>query len=180
MGTDTPPVRAFAQGTGVLLQGVGMTLFLSTCCVCSLAGLWDPVASRAQVIERLGQGRPIGVTLGDLFHQPAKAGMMLMVMFMTVGGLAMAGFGLGLQSDRPRSAWWAFVTTVLMLVVLSLAGTGLWVDQASWAVRVWHGLLTLTVAVIVGFTWVALRQSLAHPPPPELVSAPDLDTDAKD
>ena len=161
----TPP-RAFAQGTGVLLQTIGMVMFLSTCCVCSLAGLWDPMLSRPQIIEQLRQNQPIGVTLADLLDQPAQAGAMLMVMLMTVGGLAMAGFGLGLQSDRPRSAGAAMATNLLLLAVLALAGTGIWVGDSSWLMRVWHGLFVVMVLTATGFTWVALREVRASPPPP--------------
>jgi len=162
-----PTARAFAQGTGVLLQTVGMILFLSTCCVCSLAGLWDPTLSRPAVLQQLDSGEPIGLSFLSLFAQPAKAGVMLMAMFMTVGGLAMAVFGLGLQSEKPRSAWGAMATVILMMIVLCLSGVGLWVDHASWSARSWHGILTVVVLVVFGFTWAALRQMIACPPAPD-------------
>jgi len=161
-----PPPRAFAQGTGILLQTTGMILFFSTCCICSLTGMWDPVLPRHEVFEQLQQKQPIGVTLVDLLQQPAKAGVMLMAMFMTVGGLAMAGFGLGLQAERPRSAQAAVTTHILMLAILIAAGIGIWTGQASWATRIWHAILIVVVVVQTGFTWVALKQMLAHPPPP--------------
>ena len=174
-GGQTPPPRAFAQGTGVVLQTVGMVMFLSTCCVCSFAGMWDPPMSRAQVIEQLQQDRPLGVTLNNLWDQPAKAGMMLMVMFMTIGGLAMAGFGLGMQSERPRSAPAAMATNLLMLAVLTLAGIGIWADTATWRVRLWHGLLTGVIIVVTGFTWAAWKEIRKNPPPANPPPAPPTD-----
>lgn len=165
-GSDQPPPRAFAQGTGILLQILGMALFLSTCCVCSFAGAWDPVLSRPEILRLLEEESSVGVGVRGLFEQPAKAGVMLMVMFMTIGGLALAGFGLGLQAERPRSAWGALGTTVAMIVILALAGIGIWVGEASWTSRIMHGLLSLTMIVVLGFVWVALREVLASPPPP--------------
>ena len=165
---EEPSPRAFAQGTGVLLQTVGMVLFFSTCCVCSLAGLWDPLMSRPQVIQQLQDNQPIGMTLWTLFEHPAEAGMMLMVMFMTVGGLAMAGFGLGLQTDKARSAWGALVTLIVMLMFLAVAGAGIWIGEASWAARIWHGVLFVLMWILLGFVWVALRQVLANPPPADI------------
>lgn len=163
-----PSPRAFAQGTGVLLQTVGMILFFSTCCVCSLAGLWDPLLSRPEVLQQLQGNEPVGLTFWMLFQHPAKAGIMLMVMFMTVGGLAMAGFGLGLQSDTARSAWGALVTVTVMLAVLAVAGAGIWIGRASWAARLWHVGLFALMWIMLGFVWVALRQVLAHPPPADV------------
>lgn len=171
--TQPPPPRAFAQGTGVVLQTVGVILFLSSCCICSVAGAWEPLLSRPEVLERLVSDPPIGVEVGDLIHHPAKAGVMLMVVFSTAGGLAWVGFGLGLQAEKPRSAWAAFGTSVLMLVVLSLAGVGIWIDQAAWTTRLWHGLLMVITLLLTGFTWVALKQFKADPPPRHPPPLPD-------
>ncbi len=172
MPPQPPPARAFAQGTGVLLQTAGMILFLSTCCVCSLAGSWDPTLSRSEVLDQLQSNQPIGVTVSDLLDQPAKAGLMLIVMFMTLGGLALAGFGLGMQSEKPRSALAALITTGLMVIVLTLAGVGLWVGQASWVARVWHAVLMIGMLILMGFTWAAFQQFRNTPPTPLPVDEP--------
>ena len=132
-----------------------------------MAGAWDPILSRPEVIKQLEQQTQIGMSVTDLFDQPGQAGLMLMVMFMTVGGLALAGFGLGLQSEQPRSAWAAMFTNLLLILVLGLAGIGLWMGEASWVAKIWHGLLTLIVWMLTGFTWVALKEVLANPPPKE-------------
>ena len=168
---ETPPPRAFAQGTGVLLQAVGMILFLSTCCVCSLAGAWDPVLSRPVVLKQLEEHTKIGLSVTDLPDQPGKAGLMLTVMFMTVGGLALAGFGLGLQSERPHAASAALATNLLMICVLVLAGIGLWIGESSWLTRLWHTMITLVILTTTGFTWIALQEIRANPPPKEIPPA---------
>ena len=96
----TPSPRAFAQGVGLVLQTVGFILFMSSCCICSVAGLWDPTLTRGQVVEQLEQAKTIGIDITTLFNEPAKAGLMLTVMFATIVGLALAVFGLGLQSEK--------------------------------------------------------------------------------
>lgn len=160
-----PPPRAFSQGTGVLLQTVGMALFLSSCCLCSLAGTWDTLLSRPEVLERLAANQPLGVPIHALLRQPAHAGVMLMVMFTTVGGLAMAAFGLGLQAQRRRSAWGALGTVLALLAILAVAGVAIWFGRAHWVIRLWHAVLTGAVAVLAGFVWAALQEMRAHPPP---------------
>ena len=164
--------RAFAQGTGVVLQTVGMILFLSTCCVCSLTSLWDPGASRGETVENFRRGGPGLVTLRTLPQTPAQTGYMLLVMFTTVGGLALASFGLGLQAERRRSAWGALATTGVMLASLLAGGVALWAGGAPWAVRAWHAGLLLVVAALAGFCAAALRQVMADPPPPDVDVVP--------
>ena len=162
----SPPPRAFAQGTGVLLQVVGVALFLLSGCLCATSGLWDPILSRGQVITRLEQGQTLGAHPLDLAHHPGATGVMLTVMCATVGGVAMAGFGLGLQSDQPRAAWGATITEAILFVILIIAGGDLWLGDAPAGIRVWHAVLTVAVAALLGFTVAALKQVRAHPPPP--------------
>ena len=183
---DEPAPRAFAQGTGILLQTVGGILFLSSCCVCSSSFLWDPQWSLIQA-QRFLEDQEHGQQQGDgaswfpsqRLGGPAKFGLMLMVMFTTVGGLAMAVFGLGLQAEKPASGWAALVTNGVFLLVLIVAGAALWSGQASPAVRVWHGIVSMVVIVLLGFTITALRQMIAHPPPGDLQVVP-ADYDPRD
>ena len=173
-GSDAPP-RAFAQGTGVLLQTVGVILFLSSCCVCSLTGLWDPARSPSEVLPH-GQtfvADDQQTRLRDLIEHPGKTGFMLTVMGTTIGGLAMAVFGLGLQSEKPRAAWGALTTTVCLTLVLIVAGIGLWVGHASIVVSLWHFLLVIVTLVLVGFCVGAMKQVLANPPPHEFNVLPE-------
>lgn len=163
--TTKPPPRAFAQGTGVVLQTVGILLFLTNCCAFTLTGLWDKVISRTDVIERIDAGRPLGMSLERMFENPAKAGYMLTVMSSTVGGLAMAVLGLGMQADRRRAAAGALASVAATSAVMLAAGVLLWVGSASWGARGWNAVLVLILLTCVGFTWHALREIHAAPPP---------------
>lgn len=176
---QTPLPRAFAQGTGVMLQSVGVLFFVSTCCVCSLSGLWDPALAPAEVLPLLHELDTQQQTrIADMIQQPAKTGVMLTVMGTTVGGLAMAVFGLGLQSEKPRAACAAMITTLLLLLLLLIAGVGLWTGAASMAARLWHLVLFMLTLVMTGFCAAALKQVIANPPPAEPDNHRDLPFDA--
>ncbi len=167
---NVPPPRAFAKGVGLVLQTVGMVLFLSTCCVCVSTGLWNPVRAPTEAVEQASHDlqtpavtSPLG--LDDLIAQPARGGVALLVLGMTVGGLALAAFGLGLQSDRRLGAPGATVTCIVLLLLLALAGLGLWRGEAGVAVRVWHALLLLVIVLLLGFCLAAWQQVRRDPPP---------------
>lgn len=177
MTTDTghplPPPRAFAQGTGVMLQTVGMILFLSSCLICSLSSWWHPMQDRGEVIEQVRTGQTTGGNfLRDIRERPVEAGYAMTVIFSTVGGLGMAVFGLGLQAERRRAGVAAMVTATTLLVILIIAGALLWHGGAGWPARILHGLLTTTVAIAALFTWYAMRQVLADPPPANIDVVP--------
>lgn len=168
----TPPPRAFAQGTGIVLQTAGMLLFLSSCCVCSLTGLWDPVSTPAQTIEQMRSGEPVITTVDRLFTDPARAGYMLHAVGSTVGGLAMAVFGLGLQAERRRAGWGAFISATATYGVLMTAWVCLWLGDAGIATKIWNLTLVFAVIVLVGFAWFALQQVRATPPPADIDVVP--------
>lgn len=173
-----PPPRAFAQGTGVLLQIVGMTLFLSTCCVCSSLEAWDPPMSKDEAKEKVEQQNEADfiITAQRMFQDPATAGLSLMVVCSTVGGLALAVFGLGLQSDKPRAAWAAMITAALWLVILIASGVCLWIGGATLIAKGWNIVMVLLACAVLAFTVAALRQILKHPPPPGLdILPPDFE-----
>jgi hypothetical protein len=166
--SPAPPPRAFAQGTGVLLQTIGVTLFLLNCCICSTGFLWD---QKPASLEILDQARQQGLSASAM-QDPAKLGVMLTVVFSTVGGLAMAACGLGLQSERRRAAWGAFGTVLVLSLILLSGGAALWIGGASLAAKLWNAALTLVALISLGFTWVALRQVIANPPPPDVDVVP--------
>lgn len=176
---DPSESLAMARGTGLLLQTAGTTLFLSTCCVCALAGRWDPVLSHEVLIEHQREGTTPDWSLMDLAAHPARAGMMLLAMFMTVGGLAFLVFGLGMQSEKRGSATGALLTNVLALLILVLAGVGLWIDSAAWSARAWHALMTLAILAITPLIVASWRQMQRNPPDRDLYAVPaDFDIDA--
>ncbi|MEX0778016.1 MAG: hypothetical protein WD042_20120 [Phycisphaeraceae bacterium] len=173
-----PSPRAFAQGVGVLLQTVGMVLCLSTCCICAGYSYAVPTLTRGQVerqTEQAGDKTQPGDAIyrwRDLTSDPGKAGLTAMVMFTTVGGLALASFGLGLQSEKPRSAWGALISAGLMTIVLLACGVGLWLGHASLLARLWHAGLLVAMLLLVGFSAAAVRQMRRFPPPVDLYTVP--------
>lgn len=168
--------RAFAQGTGVLLQMVGMTLFLSSCCICSVSGYWDPPMGRHETQEKLNSKQIEPSSQMKPFADLATTGLTLTVVFTTLGGLALAVFGLGLQSDKPRAGWAATISAALWLLVLLVAGVCLWSGGAGFVPKVWNIALTFVAVILLGFSIVALRQVLAHPPPPGMeILPPDFE-----
>jgi len=164
--------RAFAQGTGLVLQSVGLVLFLSTCCVCGFAGQWDPVPSHGQILEGYRHAPPQSWSLGNLAEHPSRAGMMLMAMFMTIGGLAMLVFGLGMQSLKRGAALGALVTVTASLVIVAVAGVGLWVGGGAWVARAWHAVVLLVTIGLLPLTAVAWKQMRSNPPPADLYVLP--------
>jgi hypothetical protein len=161
---EPPSPRRFAQGVGLLLQGVGGLLFFSTCCVCSMAWLVDPNLSQTQVVDLI-QRDPHAIEGGHPLADPGRLGMVLNVMFTTVGGLGLMVFGMGLQSDKPRAAWGALATNVLLLVLLVAAGVLLWIGGGAIGALIWNAALVMIVAGLLAFCVAALRQVIRHPPP---------------
>lgn len=133
---------------------------------------WSPIeAEMAEEREDVSRN-----ALQRVFEKPARFGVMMMVMFSTLGGLALMVFGLGLQSEKPRSGWGALVTNVVMLAILLAAGVAMWTGDTSLLSRLWHALLCVVLALLLIFTIGALRQVLADPPSGALnVVPPDFD-----
>jgi hypothetical protein len=143
-----------------------MMLFLTTCCVCSTSFLWDPIQSPSQAIEQSAAAP------STMLDDPGRTGHALTIMVATVGGLALAGFGLGLQSDHRRAGAGAVISCLAMLLVLKFAGIGLWMGDATWAVRIWHIVLTIITLIAGGFSLVAWRQVRRQPPPTDVDIVP--------
>lgn len=132
--------------------------------------------SKDQAQARLDEKKEIVITLSQTFADPATAGLSLMVLFTTVGGLALAVFGLGLQSDKPRASLAAVVTAALWLLILIAAGICLWVGSASIVAKIWNLVLILIAALLLGFALVAWKQVRQFPPPPGLdILPPDFE-----
>jgi hypothetical protein len=96
----------------------------------------------------------------------------LTVAFSTLGGLALAGFGLGLQADRKRSALGAVVTTIAIEAVLLGAGVALWVGGAPLAAKLLNLFVMLIYAILLAFCIAAYRQVRATPPPENIEVVP--------
>lgn len=164
--------RPLARGTGLVLQVVGGILFLGACCVCSSAGLWDPVLSRGDVAQQVLEG---GARPADW----GRFGAMVLVMFTTLGGLSMLVFGLGMQQDRPRAAAYAVISLVILLAALAAAAAMLWTGHGPWVLRTADLVLLVIVASLLGLCIAAWREVRADPPPEgPNVLPPDADLDA--
>lgn len=169
----TPPPRAFAQGTGVLLQTVGMILFFCSCCICALTPTWDErITSPMEIEQAIRDNRPGVHSIRAALSSPARAGYVFTVTCSTLGGLALAGFGLGLQADRGRSALGAVATAVGVESVLLLSGVGLWVGSAPIPATLLNLLMLLVYAILLAFCVAAYRQVKATPPPADIDIVP--------
>jgi hypothetical protein len=161
----TPQPRAFARGTGVLLQWLGILLFLSSCCISSTAGIWDPVQSRAQSIKQLQSQNPVGLTASEIFRDPHKTATALLFGFAPPLALALAVFGLGMQADKPHAPLAAFLTDLLLIIILTASGIAAWNAEHATALRLWQAFLTLLTLPLLVFIWKAWKQVQADPPP---------------
>ena len=169
---DAPPVRAFAQGAGVLMQIVGGVLFFGSCCVCSALGAWDPTMSRGEAIRTYAADPTVGYSLRSMLEHPNRAGVALLIAASTVGGLGMLVFGLGLQAEKRRAGWGAAITTWLLAAAMVVAGVLLWSGPGGWGYRIWNAVMLPLTVLLAGFATVALRQMRRHPPPDDLYTVP--------
>jgi hypothetical protein len=161
----TPP-RAFAQGVGVVLQGLGVIMALTNCCICSLGGLWDPNLTSHEARQVMADQPEVITDPGSYLRDPVRAAGAATLLLATIGGLGLAAFGLGMQADRPRPAYAALATNLLLAAVFLAAGVALWTADAGWWLRSWHALLTLLALLALPFTIGATVQVVRHPPPP--------------
>lgn len=170
---DASQPRAFAQGVGVVLQTAGVLFFLSSCCICATARMWERPPTQSEVIDQLaGDPTLVDRSLSDWLDDPGRTSVMLTVMFSTVGGLAMAGFGLGVQAERKRAPAGATAVTAGLLVVLLVAAPGLWSGSSGWGMRAWHAFVCVVVALLLAMSVAAWRQFRTHPPPGDVDIVP--------
>jgi hypothetical protein len=160
------PPRAFTQGVGLVFQVVGGVLFLTlffTCCGSSL--LSKEWATRADLRE-IGWG---GSITADGLRHPAYSAQQALTISLFAGlffGLALAGFGLGMQAESRVAAPCAVVVTLL--------GTVFWIAHALFAATAARsvaftlvaGGLACLFAVLLGFARSADREMRENPPPP--------------
>lgn len=170
--SEPAPPRAFAQGLGVVLQAVGGLLFLVNCCVCSLSGLWNPNLTPEQAWH-IRATTPEAIDDPAVFlRDPARLSVTVVVLVGTVGGLALATLGLGMQTDRAPAATAAAALATGLAVLFAGATWGLWRGDVPWFFRLWHAGGLLALLVLTPMTWAAWRQVRRHPPPPPDSSVP--------
>lgn len=164
-GAASPP-RAFAQGVGVVLQGLGVFLALSNCCICSLAGLWDPNLTSTEARQVLADHPEVVTAPVSYLRDPARAAIGVTLLVATVGGLTLAALGLGMQADRPRPAYAAVAVNLVVAAVFLAAAWPMWREPIGWGFRFWHLLITVLTCLALPFSFAALRQIVRDPPPP--------------
>lgn len=158
----------------MLLQTVGMIFLLATCCVCSTTFWWNPMPPLAEIDVEAQPPSTLAEAWGAMVADKGKSGLMLTIVSLNVGGLALAVFGLGLQSDRRRAAWGTVASVAALTGTLLLAGVWLWTGEATLNARIWHAIALLVTLLLWLFVIPALRQVLANPPPADVdVLPPD-------
>lgn len=146
---------------------------MGSCCLCSMGWLFDSPMTFTQYVQQ-AQSDAVGASVGPL-AQGARSGVMLLVIPSTVAGLALAVFGLGLQSEKPRAAWGALSVSAGLTVVMFFSGYLLWSGGAGVGWLVLHGVVLVVSLVLTGFCVPALVQILHDPPPPGLQSVTDAE-----
>lgn len=163
------PPRAFAQGTGWLLQTVGMILFFSSCLLCAFTPMWDkPLDSPIEIDRTIRENPPVGYSIRGSLSSPAKAGYTFTVATSTLGGLALAVLGLGLQADRRRSALGAVIAASTVEAILLVCNIALWIGGAPFGAILLNFFLLAVYGILLAFTLAAHRQVRASPPPEDI------------
>jgi hypothetical protein len=167
---QSPPPRAFTQGTGLVFQFVGVTMFLVmffTCCGSSL--LSKDWATRSNLTQ-IGWGRSAPAAGDRDPRQPAYSAQRALTICVFAGvffGMALAGAGLGMQSGSRIAAPGAVVVTLL--------GAIFWTVHTIFVVTAVHSTLFMFIAAALAclfallliFAINACIDMRRNPPPPD-------------
>jgi signal transduction histidine kinase len=149
-----PPPRAFTQGVGTVFQWFGVLLFLAMMFVCCSSSLLSKDTATHSDWRTIGWGNysaqfatTLTVTLGVFF------------------GIGLAGVGLGLQAQNPRTPWLA--------IVLTLIGALFWIVQTIFFASTVRSVVLTGSCAILALVFIALfalavtatREMLRDPPP---------------
>jgi hypothetical protein len=155
-----PNPRAFAIGTGVVLQTVGTILALGSCCLWSTSSLYMRPA-----------GAPADRWRDFFFADPVAAGWTVGVLTSFVGGIGLIAAGVGLQGERPGSGRFAMGVTGGMAAVFALLAGWLIVAEKAYGLAVMPAVL----AGVCGFLFALCGHSASvlrrFPPPADLSRA---------
>jgi hypothetical protein len=152
--------RAFAIGTGAVLQTVGTLLALGGCCLWSTSNYFLRPADV-----------PAARWSDFLFANPIAAAWTIGMLTSFVGGIGLIAAGVGLQGERASSGRIAlFVSGTMTLIFV---GVALWLVIAHAAYLT--AITPLALAVICGFLFALSGHSAAilkrFPPPEDLSRA---------
>jgi hypothetical protein len=160
--TPRPP-RAFTQGVGTVFQFVGVIFFLCSMFVCCGSALLSKnIVTRG---ELTAVGWTVQLPGGQRVFYSGQQAITVSVALSVFFGIALAGIGLGLQTQGRRAPYAA--------VVLTFAAAVFWGIQAVFALERLHSVLLSVLgfllfglfAVLCGFAVAALREMRRDPPP---------------
>ncbi len=150
-----PSPRAFAIGTGFVLQTIG-TIFIGGSCV-----FWW--LSGRLVAPTTAPGESwLNHLSGD--RLPAALGA-LCILTGVVGGIGLIAAGMGLQGERPSSGRVAIVVTGSMAGIFWLLCFALAFKADAWLAAVVPGALGLVLTVLVLFAAHSTTILARFPPP---------------
>jgi hypothetical protein len=149
-----------------VFQWLGVTLFVLMMFVCCASSLLSKDTATKNDLRSIGWH-----LLGDAPSAPWYSAQLAITLSVTVGvffGMALAGVGLGLQAQSPRSANGA--------VILATIGTAFWTVQTllfatalkSISLTLITGALALIFLACLIFAIAAWREMRRDPPPAEL------------
>jgi hypothetical protein len=167
--SPSPPPRAFTQGVGTVFQVSGVLLFVGFLFVCCASSFLSKDVAERKDWEGIGWGQ--WTDTADPAHPvqravyPANRAVAVCVAVGTFLGIAVAGFGLGLQAQH-RAAPAAGV-------VITAFGVLFWVAHLAFFVQKLHSVLLAVLAsgllVLMGalcaLAVAAWREMRRDPPP---------------
>ena len=151
---DVPPPRAFTQGVGLVFQVVGVLMFLAMMFVCCGSSLLNKDFATQSDLTRLA------------WHGYSAQRALSIALFVGVFfGVALAGIGLGLQSENRAAPILAIgltaVATVFWLIHLLVAAQAAGSILFSIIAAALMAIFALLLALAIG----AAREMRRNPPP---------------
>lgn len=149
--------RAFARGSGLVFQTVGVAVLLASIGVLWVCGLLHKSTSETPTrwLDHF-QGETLPAAILAI---GAWSGI--------VGGLALATAGLGLQAERTDAARFGVIAAVF-LVAIYWAATAVWLTQTGhWFFALPAALVGLGMMFLAGLARRSLLVLRRFPPPPD-------------
>lgn len=150
-----PSPRAFAIGTGVVLQTAGILFVVGAFCCWGLSSLVEKPA-------KVPETRWMDYLAGD--RLPAAA-LTLGIVVALVGGLGMLAAGVGLQGERPSSGWIASVVTGVTAALYWVLCGVLLVKVGSVVGAIATATLGAVMSCLFALSWRSASVLRRFPPP---------------
>jgi hypothetical protein len=158
-----PPPRAFTQGVGQVLQGIGVVIFLVMFFICCGSSLLSKDWATKTSLTQVGWGKSSVDP-----RQPAYSAQMALTICVFAGvffGMALAGVGLGMQAESRHAP--------AAGVMLTICAGLFWTVHVFFAIHVNAHFALMLVAVanagifwlLMGFAIQAFRETRENPAP---------------